>query len=555
MSMTTSVTVIINGVTTTIPVQYELTTGAVFDAYGNSVNAIQNALFQTSGAAAPPITDPTAIQNALNSLLNLVLNGQQVATSTGTVTNRITYTMSVPLNQLFQSLEAAGATVVTNTNPPTVSFPTLAVLQNWQNLVTSTAILQGLFSIPKTDTSEHSLQALVELDYVRAGNELINQKMTDLQSALTTTQNVINDLGGLQNIHNQLVINSPGSFTSVTRFNWSATSGPGATTDASTYQSFYKAAASAFYGQAISPVLAVPSGSSYIISPAMKQLWDLASSSTNFAQRAQVLTSSGQYQVLTLADAVQPAVATSFDQPTCAALGLNYPPTATVFSGVNGVLINGYIYTPVNPYAVNGGINIVYAMQRLAASYTGVQTAQGFTLVPPTGDPLQTQLMSILGAIPTGIINSIQNLVKIRNSIAAEVATLSAANGSAAISPTSLLGQLKQVLSDLNSTFVTNGVPPQPVNAGTSLLSAYSGFSAWMLDKYNTRTTSASSNQAGTYQQNITFAITAAQSTNDQQSEQVRQFLYVFEQFYQSASAILQQITQIITRMAQGIAR
>jgi hypothetical protein len=50
----------------------------------------------------------------------------------------------------------------------------------------------------------------------------------------------------------------------------------------------------------------------------------------------------------------------------------------------------------------------------------------------------------------------------------------------------------------------------------------------------------------------LTKAITAAQSTNDQQNEDVRNFLNLFEQYYKSASALLQAISQIIQKMAQG---
>lgn len=57
----------------------------------------------------------------------------------------------------------------------------------------------------------------------------------------------------------------------------------------------------------------------------------------------------------------------------------------------------------------------------------------------------------------------------------------------------------------------------------------------------------------GNVQQNITFAITAAQSLNDTQKEKVQQFLFVFEEYYKSASAILSAITQMIEKMAQGI--
>jgi hypothetical protein len=66
---------------------------------------------------------------------------------------------------------------------------------------------------------------------------------------------------------------------------------------------------------------------------------------------------------------------------------------------------------------------------------------------------------------------------------------------------------------------------------------------------------SSSPYSPGQMQQAITNAITAAESLNDSQKEEVRRFLFVFEEYYKSASAILTKISQFIEKMAQGIAR
>lgn len=72
----------------------------------------------------------------------------------------------------------------------------------------------------------------------------------------------------------------------------------------------------------------------------------------------------------------------------------------------------------------------------------------------------------------------------------------------------------------------------------------------WLTDNHNS-TTNASA--AGKLQDQLTKAITAAQSLNDTQKEEVRNFLFIFEEYYKSASSVLQAITQILQRMAQGI--
>ena len=60
---------------------------------------------------------------------------------------------------------------------------------------------------------------------------------------------------------------------------------------------------------------------------------------------------------------------------------------------------------------------------------------------------------------------------------------------------------------------------------------------------------------ANSIQNNITSAITAGEALNDTKKEELRRFLFIFEEYYKSAAAILNKITQLIERLAQGIAR
>jgi hypothetical protein len=102
--------------------------------------------------------------------------------------------------------------------------------------------------------------------------------------------------------------------------------------------------------------------------------------------------------------------------------------------------------------------------------------------------------------------------------------------------PNSLLAKLKIVLANINSTHA----------ASTS-----AGAAAWVTDNYNA-TASLGVASAGLIQQNITNAITAGQSLNTTQTESVRNFLYIYEEYYKSASAVLQAITQVIQKMADN---
>ncbi|MEM1282652.1 MAG: hypothetical protein AAGG81_03780, partial [Chlamydiota bacterium] len=58
---------------------------------------------------------------------------------------------------------------------------------------------------------------------------------------------------------------------------------------------------------------------------------------------------------------------------------------------------------------------------------------------------------------------------------------------------------------------------------------------------------------AGSFEQNITLAMTAAQGLNNTQTEQVRGYLFTFEEYYKSASSVLTSLTQLIQKFAQGI--
>lgn len=114
------------------------------------------------------------------------------------------------------------------------------------------------------------------------------------------------------------------------------------------------------------------------------------------------------------------------------------------------------------------------------------------------------------------------------------LASMTPSDGHGSVDATSLLAKLRIVLQDITSTNATSN--PR----------------SWLVDNYNS--SSASSNQ-GKFQQHITEAITAGQSLNTTQTTAVRNYLYLYEEYYKSASAVLTAISQMIQKMAGGIAR
>lgn len=104
--------------------------------------------------------------------------------------------------------------------------------------------------------------------------------------------------------------------------------------------------------------------------------------------------------------------------------------------------------------------------------------------------------------------------------------------------PTSLLAALRKVYNDLDSYNLND----------------YDDVKKWVLDNYDQHSSTASS-KAGLIQQNITLAITASENLNNSQTESVRSYLFVFEEYYKSAAGLLTKISQLIEKMAQGISR
>lgn len=142
--------------------------------------------------------------------------------------------------------------------------------------------------------------------------------------------------------------------------------------------------------------------------------------------------------------------------------------------------------------------------------------------------------------------DAINQLIAYRTSIANQIALLSQQFTLTQRNATgSLYLQLKSVYNDLQSV---QAVAPGSVISQNPIDNPW----AWFIDKYD-KTLSSDVTQQGQIQSNITKAITAGQSLNDQQKEDVRNFLFVFEEYYKSASSILQKLTQLLERLAQGI--
>lgn len=240
-------------------------------------------------------------------------------------------------------------------------------------------------------------------------------------------------------------------------------------------------------------------------------------------------------------------------------------------STTNGVLATlGNIQNIHNDVIVlgRGTIPFDYAnfnINNCSTFYEGAYTGAASTQFGQPINPTVSSIYIVYGAqggplasVPLGVTAAGQSifnkLMAIKVSLIQEIKTISGLSTPTVLAnPNSLYNTLKVVLGGMRSQFgaTINGVYQSATSGFTTQQEAVA-IRNWILDRYNLTNTPSSAN-AGIIQQNITLAITAAQSLNNQQQENVQNFIFVFEEYYKSASALLQSITQIIEKMAQGV--
>lgn len=277
--------------------------------------------------------------------------------------------------------------------------------------------------------SQHTLPGLVELVYVRVGNEIMADALGKLENALTATQSGLDVMTTLQGLHNEISIQSlpplPFDFTkSDYTFTYTTMTGSPPTAivelksiavnDADGYIAAYNKAASAYYGKAIAPTFTVtiPGGEKLAI---LSTTWPV----------------------------------TAAEQPF-------------------------YDYFKDQLFDTKARIQEVID-----------------TLTPIT-DPLD---------------------------------------------PTTLLAKLKTVINDM------------PTDTGDPA-ALFQSIRTWILDGYSEAGVNANS---GNIQQHITSALTAGEALNATQNASVRNYMFLFQQYYQSAAAILTQLNQILQGSARKI--
>lgn len=528
-----------------------------FERTSNKVSAdfqTQMALLQTylnsfTGATPgnPPWSPPAnptlaEVQAAITALRDLAVKGETTNVDPNNPNSPLkhyvlTDEMAQSLDVLFRTLNLAGVQFPSDGTSPIV-FPPQNLPPSyssnwnivWQDLAVASPLVNNVFHAALQAVQDNgSLQSMIELGYIKTANDVLGKQLSSLEGALDTTKGVLNALGNLQDLHNQVKI-----YNSNFAFPYAG----GGISDGSAYVQQYRSAASGFFGSPLAPVL---SGDYY-------QLPDYLNFLSGRVADGSVSIVFGIVADVKLAPGtvVPPSFLSRYG------MSLVEPPPNAGFDTYRTEDLP-HIVLFFNEFKAMSDINNSngYYIVRGGAGTNFTTSAQLFSKIQGQ-NPAASDITALNLGKPA-LTGQINQLISLRNQLSAQIRTLSATTPSASLGDAnSLYGRLQTVLADIKSVFVL-GSGGQPTSS-SPLSSTYAGFLAWMEDSYNTRNTT-SSGSAGKIQQDLTNAITAGQSLNDTQKESVRRFLYVFEEYYKSASAILTKITQILERLAQGIAR
>jgi hypothetical protein len=220
---------------------------------------------------------------------------------------------------------------------------------------------------------------------------------------------------------------------------------------------------------------------------------------------------------------------------------INFQGTANqtvTYTSMNTALGHSEVYT-VGTIGINNGIEFIAIYQKLASAYYGKPIQPVFQVSIPSaaatsGTPAHGAFSVVItNATQSAYIIFVDMLRSAKNDLSVLITHLASITN-----PTdknTLLASLKKVQADFPD------------------LTSFSAVQKWAIDNYGGNTASAIINQ-GQFQQNITNAITAAESTNTAQQEAVRRYMFVFEQYCQSAAAILSALDQLFDKIARNIA-
>jgi hypothetical protein len=605
----------------TVQTEPERTREEVANEYFSLVNQMQ-AVLQTPPADVTQ-TQANLLGAAMNALRSLAISGMQLPNeidpTRGPVTAYVTTDMAKQIDMLSRSLRAVG---IVN------SLPSVEDVKQWQDLAT-----QGLNDIMtsalRAFDNNNSFQAMIELEYVQAGNDLLETQLTQLNTAINATKDVTSLLGDLQEIHNMiapanvdtsgiLAFTDPNKLVAANQqtifdlmtdqmksdFNVNIPSditeakylGDGSVnsvffgikytllnrtllpvTDPNYIPVSVLNSKGIYYPQ--SDVLFGPS----VTLEAKQELWDAFAGVAGAASARIAFWGMGSRDdpgvnppditalggnandfyrrfIAPNIDANDPTALKNFQfyyQGSQAAIDyLNTDGKGGPQDNATIRLLMGGMKAHLASISANDGGPVPNLWKDLELVVKPLNTnATTFDSVAQDifGQPIDP-VVDFKGRTDQDVLNS---LLSIRIKLAEQLTKLDQLNPppAAGRDPNSIGAKISDVLQDIEIYL------PSSLNINANGPLMLQGLRRWILDnldKHSNSGTLADQNAAktaGDIQRNLQEAITSATNLNDTQKEDLRRYMFIFDEFYKSASALLTRITQILEKMAQNAGR
>lgn len=490
------------------PVNYyiaEYIPASVSSRYLTNMNTLSTILNKSTLTAA----DWSALISVLQDFQLMGKNGTQDNTA-GSPIYYMSQDMAEALSPIVATLTDAGITIPPPATPPPPAS-LIQLVQVWQALNTLTnggitQLINYAQSIVTSPNVAQSLQSMIELDYVKQGNDLLFNNLQSMQTALSALNSILQDLTSIQQISNLVQVVPSGNFAF-----------PPATIGDMSTASINALLTYANQGSIIAPWNTTPD-QWYMASTIPEGDRSQYGTGVNYNDAKVILAYMKDWYAGGGGFIFTPPQNGSIGQINFPSLDLSHPPTnQTVFATQTR-------FAQVINQAINGNPTTFEQYYRVAAS---AHFTQVFPQVTPGTDLNQTSID--LQQAKTYLQNDINRLGVINPQQSASIVN-------------SLAYLCQQVVNGITKAY-TNGV------------SVGSGLTNWILDNYNQRTGSAASNTAGQNQGTIRLAVQSAQSLNSTQQQKVQDYMFLFQQFYQSASTVLQKVSQMIESQAQNISR
>lgn len=364
-----------------------------------------------------------------------------------------------------------------------------------------------------------SFQAMVQLEYIATGNDVMSSQMTQLKDALTTTRDALSVLSQIQTIKNQLTAPVPNPTLN--------TGDPGA----------YQDSANAAFKNPLIPL--VTTSLANFVAVADYGTDEVSNKLKNFAAQLKTL-----YQQLQTQNFISSGIDLSSNST-------NTTPSADWSNSMQGQIAT--VYGDIGKF-VSGIGNLT-------------DPNNGATVVVPSVSPVDlSDLIQVKDTAHPGNIlvlahdtsttdpSRIWKIISINPANKGTVLETFTADSAHSLGFPNVASSTNTVTVYRNTGFDTSGNssdPTAPYDAFIYGVPRQASGYGWILDGQD----QAATGQANPIQSNITQAITAGQNLNDSQKQNLNQFMFIFQEFYQSAAAILSSLNQLVVQFAQNIAR